>query len=292
MSMPSPRGSSSCGVPGTDGPRRPPHCRAVRTLSWQRLGVAGAQRVDVQPATAGVARVHRQLDRAAARPQVHEDALHALFVELVVVAEADQVPQQAGLVDLGSAVLDAHAAPVRLPGHQAVALEQVAGERFRDGGLAMVRMQQLRGGGVVRALHVQAVQQQAVELLHGFAVEHLGQHQFHAHGRLAVRTAPRGLADVRPDARLHLCGIRESRVVEAVQVELERLALDDVGGLAGNGDVREGDLRLAAQVQPRQLEGGPQVRPEKGAGCPSRRFRGAWAGGAGGNSSEASYWSA
>ncbi len=212
--------------------------------------MARAQRIDVQPAAPGVARIHRQLDRAAARPQVHEDALHALFVELVVVAEADQVLQQAGLVDLGPAVLDAHAAPVRLPRHQAIALEQVAGERFRDGGFAVVRMQQFRGGGVVRALHIQAVQQQAVEFLHGLAVEHLGQHQFHAHGRLAVRTAPRGLADVRPDARLHFRGIRESRVVEAVQVELERLALDDVGRLAGHGDVRERDLRFAAQVQP------------------------------------------
>src|SRR5450830_1855669 len=57
-------------------------------IGGQRLRVAGAKRVDVQPAPARVAGIHGQLQRFAMRPDVHEDALHALLVKLVVVAVA------------------------------------------------------------------------------------------------------------------------------------------------------------------------------------------------------------
>src|SRR2546422_274591 len=83
--------------------------------------------VDVETAAARVARVDREFDRLAAPPHIHEDALHALLVKLVVVAKAHQVLQQPLLVDLRAGVADLHAAPVGLAGDQAVAFEQVAG---------------------------------------------------------------------------------------------------------------------------------------------------------------------
>jgi len=83
-------------------------------------------------------------------------------MKLVVVAEAHQVGQQAGLVDLRAAVADLHAAPVGLPGDQAIAFEQVAGQGFGDGGFTHLGAQQLRGRCVVLAFDVQPVQVQAV----------------------------------------------------------------------------------------------------------------------------------
>ena len=62
--------------------------------------MAGPPGVDVQAAAPRVACVDGQLDRLAAAPDVHEDALHALLMKLVVVAKADDVAQQPGLVDL------------------------------------------------------------------------------------------------------------------------------------------------------------------------------------------------
>ena len=67
---------------------------------WQGARVAGPKRVDVQAATAGVARVDRQLDRFAARPDIHKNAFNALLMKLVVVSKAHQILQQAFLVDL------------------------------------------------------------------------------------------------------------------------------------------------------------------------------------------------
>ena len=60
-------------------------------LAGKRLRPAGAERVDVEPAAARVARVHRQLGRLAAAPDVREHALGARLVELVVVAKAHDV---------------------------------------------------------------------------------------------------------------------------------------------------------------------------------------------------------
>jgi len=96
------------------------------------------------------------------------------------------------------------------------------------------------------------------------AVEGLWSQQFHAHAAGVGCTAPGGLTEVGPQPGLHLGGVTETGVVEAVEVQLERLALDDVGAFAGHGDMGDGHLGLAAQIEPRQLEGGPQVGPEEG----------------------------
>ena len=93
---------------------------------------AGPEGVDVQPAAAGVAGVDRQFDGLAAAPDVGEDALHALLMELVVVPETDQIRQQTSLVDLRAAVANLDAAPVGLASHQAIAFEQSAAQGFAD----------------------------------------------------------------------------------------------------------------------------------------------------------------
>ena len=58
-----------------------------------RLEVA-APRVDVQPATARIARIDRQQLGPAGRHDVGVDALHAVLVEFRVLAERDHVAQQ------------------------------------------------------------------------------------------------------------------------------------------------------------------------------------------------------
>ena len=126
--------------------------------------MAGAKGVDVQTTAAGVARINRELERFAARPDVHEHALHALLMELVVVAKTHDVLQQTFLVDLCAGIADLHAAPVRLARDQAVAFEQVAHQHLRHGAFVFClrrSAQQLRRGGVMVALHVQPVQVQA-----------------------------------------------------------------------------------------------------------------------------------
>jgi hypothetical protein len=72
----------------------------VRRFAGAEIGAPG---IDVQAAAPGVARVHGQLVRLALAQDVGEDALDALLVEFVVLAEADQVFQQAFLVDLRAA---------------------------------------------------------------------------------------------------------------------------------------------------------------------------------------------
>ena len=116
--------------------------------------MAGAKRVDVEPAAPRVACINRQAMRLAARPDVHEDALHALLMKLVVVAKAHDVLQQAFLVDLRAGVADLYAAPVGLAGDQTVAFEQVAGQRFLDRGFVKLGKQQLGLGCEMQALHV------------------------------------------------------------------------------------------------------------------------------------------
>ena len=88
----------------------------------------------------------------------------------------------------------------------------------------------------------------------------------------AERSLPRQTASPRSVRRRSrtACASANTRAVEAVQVELEGLALDDVGRFAGNGEVRDGQLRLAARVEPAQFEGGPEVGAEEGQGARSR----------------------
>src|SRR5690606_30061992 len=76
--------------------------------------------------------------------QVQKDPLHALLVEVAVLTEGNQVPQQAGPVDRRATVTDHYAGPVRLPGDRAVGFEQVAVEGLAH--LARPRQQPQEAG--------------------------------------------------------------------------------------------------------------------------------------------------
>jgi hypothetical protein len=62
--------------------------------------MAGSPRVDVQATSPGVARIDRELQGFAPRPYVHEDALHALLMKLIVISKTHNVLKQASLVNL------------------------------------------------------------------------------------------------------------------------------------------------------------------------------------------------
>ena len=92
--------------------------------------MAAAPRVDVHTASARVTRIDGELGGFAARPNVHEDALHAMLVKFIVVAKAHDVLQQTSLVYLRPAVADTDTAPVGLTRHQTIAFQQVTVERL------------------------------------------------------------------------------------------------------------------------------------------------------------------
>jgi hypothetical protein len=62
--------------------------------------MAGSPRVNVQATAPGIAGINRQLQRFAARPNVHEDALNALLMKLIVISKTHNVLKQAGLINL------------------------------------------------------------------------------------------------------------------------------------------------------------------------------------------------
>src|SRR6185312_17205179 len=73
-----------------------------------------AEWIDVQSAAAGIARVDAEFAGRTAPHEVDEHALHTVLVELAVLAEGDDVAQQAGAVDRRTHIVNLHAAPVRL----------------------------------------------------------------------------------------------------------------------------------------------------------------------------------
>ena len=62
--------------------------------------MAGSPWIDVKPAATRVPGIHRQLERFAARPDVHEDALNTLLMEFIVIPETHDVLKQTRLVNL------------------------------------------------------------------------------------------------------------------------------------------------------------------------------------------------
>ena len=77
-----------------------------------------------------------------------------------MVAEGNDVAQQAGVVDWAAPVADDDHRPIRLPGDQAVGFEQVGIERF-FGFFTVDRSKQRRGGLVGVAANIEFVQQDA-----------------------------------------------------------------------------------------------------------------------------------
>ena len=113
------------------------------------------------------------------------------------------------------------------------------------------------------AFNIQAVQIEAVELIHRLAVKHFWANQTHAHRRLHCCTAPNRLVHVGLQKCEHRLCIRKLGVIEAVEVELERFTLNDVGALTGNREVGQCHLGLAAQIKPTQFKRRPHVGAEK-----------------------------
>jgi hypothetical protein len=124
-------------------------------------------------------------------------------------------------------------------------------------------LEQLRRRREARALHIQPVQAQTIKLVNRFLVKQFGRHDPEAYRRNAIGTAPHRLTEV--GAQTFLDGVRADKaaVVEAVEVELERLALDDVVAFAGHREVRQRHLRLAAQIEPAELVGRPHIGAQK-----------------------------
>ena len=85
--------------------------------------MTAAPRVDVHSTSARVTCINSELGGFTACPNIHEDALHAMLVEFIVVAKTHDVLQQTGLVNLRPAVADADTAPVGLTRHQTIAFQ-------------------------------------------------------------------------------------------------------------------------------------------------------------------------
>ena len=89
--------------------------------------------VDIQTAASRIAGVNGKRFRLAETENIVKDALDALLMEFVMVAERDQIAQELLAVDFRPTILDLHRAPVRLVGNQAVGLQQMADQRlFHD----------------------------------------------------------------------------------------------------------------------------------------------------------------
>ena len=71
--------------------------------------------------------------------------------------------------------------------------------------------------------------------------------------------ASRALRQVARDASTHVVGVVEAAAVERVEVELERLGLDQVRRRRRQLEARGRHARLAARVEPAQLVGVPAV---------------------------------
>jgi hypothetical protein len=193
-------------------------------------------------------------------------------VKLIVVSKAHDVTQQTRLVNLRTGVADAHTAPIRLARDQAIAFEQIAGQGFSGGRFVEIGRQQLGIGLVLVALQIQTVKTETIQLMHRLAVKALGQHQLHTHTRFDGFAMPNARAQVLTQTRLQLGHIVDARVVETVQVQLERFALNDVRGLCRHGDACQSHLGLTACVEPAQLIRRPQVSTKKWRLCGDTNF--------------------
>ena len=184
-------------------------------------------------------------------------------MKFVVIAKTQQVAQQALLLDGCACVADLHAAPIGLASHRAIAFEQIAEQHFADRAFLVVGAQQVRRGCELCALQVQAVQAQALQLLHALALKVRRRDQTYADGCAGLCAAPGGFAQVLAQALTQGIGVGKARAGKAVQVELERFALDDVQAFAGHSELRQRNLRFAARIEPAQFVSGPQVGAKK-----------------------------
>ena len=81
--------------------------------------------IDVDTATALVARVYAQLLWRTALHDVNEYSLDTVFVKIAVLSVRDDVTQQAIGVDAWTAIRNLHTAAVRLPRNRTQAAQQM-----------------------------------------------------------------------------------------------------------------------------------------------------------------------
>ena len=93
----------------------------VAQIGWRLAGgKIAAPGIDVQAAAPGIARINCELGRFAVMQDVDKNPLHALLVEFVVFAQADQILEQAFLIDRRAYILNLHAAPIGLSRDEAI----------------------------------------------------------------------------------------------------------------------------------------------------------------------------
>lgn len=179
-----------------------------------------------------------------------------------MLAEADQVGQQAGVVQRPALVLDDHATPIRLPGNRAVGLEQVAVYGFFNHPLRAAAQQLWLRLCVVADGNVQRIDAQTGQRHHPLGLDLCQRAHLHPN-RLA-----RCRRQVLRQACLQLVEGGEDCLVQRVEVQLERLGLDDVGRIGRNGELTNRHHRLARRQQPAQLKAVPVIHtvPRQGLG--------------------------
>ncbi len=217
----------------------------------------GAERVDVEAAAAGIAGIDGQLLRLAIVLEVDKDPLDALLVELVVLAERDEIAQQLLPIEFRPLVADHHRAPVGLAGDQTVGFEQVAVQGLFYLFATGCPLQQGRIKLVIVYLDILLVdalagqqgnlvwrlvegEQGHLDGLTGTGTQILGQHGGDCLDRVAT-----GL-------------------VEGVEVELEGFGFDQVRTGGRNGHFPHRHHRLALGVEPGELIEGPDIATAKG----------------------------
>ena len=225
---------------------------------WRELA-ATAERVDIEAAAPRVAGKYGERLRRALALEIAIDALDALLVKLVVLAEGDDVAQQSCTVDRPAAIADDQHAPIRLAGDQAIRFEQVRVERFFDDGCVGGAQQPWRGFVSVDG-NIEIVQQLAVRVGDD-CLRSLAKRL-----QIDIDSASGGGREVAGERSRDGVNIGERRLVERVQIELERLRFDQVRAVGGHAKTADGDDGLAFFVQPGKLVGVPDVFSDKRQG--------------------------
>ncbi len=173
------------------------------------------RRVDIQTAASRIAGVNGKRFRLAETENIVKDALDALLMEFVMVAERDQIAQELLAVDFRPTILDLHRAPVRLVGDQAVGLQQVADQRlfhdFAAGGALQVVGAEL----IVIDLDILIVDAGAVEVSNRLAF------QFIQPIQRDLDLATGAGAQIAGQRLFNLLPAGETRLVKAVEIKLK-----------------------------------------------------------------------
>ena len=95
--------------------------------------------------------------------------------------------------------------------------------------------------------------------MHRLFVKLFGQNDFDATACQNFSAMPQSCIQVVSHAITHRLHIDKARGIETVEVQLQRFTFNDVSAFCGHRDVRNGHLRLALQIEPRELKRSPQI---------------------------------